>query len=152
MSLTRVGHLLQLMNLLWYTIILQSSYFTLEFTVDIVYSRAWKNEQRHVSLQYHTDYFNSPTSLSALPTWLFSFQHLAITDFFFYSLHSFAFSRMLYSWNRSIYSLSHWLKAIGFQILPCLFLVLNNILLSWWTTVHLSIHILKSRASQVVLW
>jgi len=61
------------------------------------------NNDIYPLLLYHADYFHCPNILCALPICLSHLiTTLVTTEFFFNCVHSFAFSRMSYSWNQSI--------------------------------------------------
>ena len=120
----------------------------------------------YLSLCDHTEYFHCPKmswcSLFFPPTP----QRLTFTDYF--TIYSFAFPKMSYSWNYTdiifsdgLFSLSNmhlWFLQVFSWLESSFLLVWNNIPWSGWTTVYLSIYLLrkilaasKSKKSQLCM-
>ena len=122
----QVGHLLPWMNRHWHSIITQSPEFTLRSFLVLGTLRGCWVDDIYPPWSYHTHYIIALTSC-ALPFHPF----LPLTpgnDCSFYCLHSFAFSRMRYSWNHrvcSLFRLTFLIWSHAFRFLD-VFLWLNS--------------------------
>ena len=101
-SPTRMVHLLQLRKLPWHIIITLSLYFILQFTLGVVHSMCLN--KCIMTCIYH--YRISQSIFTAIKSSvLHIFPVTSSNQWSFYCFHSFAISRMSYSWNYTVCSL-----------------------------------------------
>ena len=110
---TTVIYLFKSVNLHWHSIITQSPQFTLRLTHPVVHSVGF-NKHIMTCIYYYNTIQSGFTALK--PPWVLPVHlHFPCNTWqprMFLCVHSFAFSRMSHSWNRTSVAFSGWLLSL----------------------------------------